>query len=222
MRALGGGATSASPPSLSLRSSLSLPATAGSGKRRCRHSPRGRDASSRRPVKPLLLPPASRRRHVPGAPRMPGSGTGGAGPPPHPCPPSARRGGGDTARSCETRGHLETPASPHSRHHRTRRHLRAPPASPHGRHPLTTAIPAAPRHSRAPPASPHAGHPCAPPASPRRRCPRAVPGPAARGSGLAGAAAPRDRDRLVRGEHEPLAGVCVGDFGVSNERLEKA
>lgn len=78
----------------------------------------------------------------------PAAAPGARGLPPHPCPPSARRSGGGTAGSCSTRGHLETPASPHGRHPRTRRHLRAPPASPHGRHPrtprhpLTTAIPA--------------------------------------------------------------------------------
>lgn len=206
----------------SLRSSLPLPATAGSRKqrrRRRRHSPGGRNAAPRRPVKLLLPSPASRRRHVPGAPRMPGSGTGGAGPPPR-RPPSARRGGGGTgggtsggsARGCVTRRHPETPASPHGRHPRSPRH---PPACLPARppSPQPPAIPSNPRHHRAPSVSPDLRPEGAAPAERRR-----PGGFAVGGGGCARGAGPP----CEGGENEPLAGVGVGELGVSSGRLEKA
>lgn len=103
-------------------------------------------------------------------------------------PPSARRGGGGTARGGATRGHPEIPASPHGRNARTARHPRCIPSWPPA--PQSPAIPAPRRHPRTP-----------------ARHPRAVRIPALcsdlRREGLAGAAAPGERERLARGERSP-------------------
>ncbi|XP_032907632.1 translation initiation factor IF-2-like [Catharus ustulatus] len=144
-----------------------------------------------------------------------------ASPPPSPFRPPRRgrhRAGLRDPRASRDTGIPSRPAFPHPPPSPRPARIPSRPPSPHARHP------------RAPSASPHGRHRPTPGVPAPRLHPRAVTIPAlqpdlrreGRSSGLTGAAAPGEWERFVRGENEPLAGVCVGGFGVSSGRLERA